>query len=114
MKESSNIISLKIDLDSQKVPESIAWKSDNNQEKGFTECKAFLLSLFEKESKETFKIDLWTKDMQMIEMDRFVFYSLKSMADTYFRATGNKELANEFQNFADHFGRQTNILKPIE
>jgi hypothetical protein len=46
------------------------------------------------------------------EMDRMVFHTLKSLADTYIRATNNKQMAEQMQHFAHYFGEKTGILKP--
>ena len=70
-----------------------------------------LLSIFDKEPLDTLKIDLWTKEMTVAEMDRFFFQTLKAMGDTYFRATKNKELAEQLQQFVQYFGEQTEILQ---
>lgn len=72
--------------------------------------KAMLLSIFDADTLETIKIDLWTSDFQVQEMDRFVFQSLRSLADTYYKATKNTELASEMQSFIQHFGLKTEIL----
>ena len=72
--------------------------------------KAMLLSVFDLERRETLKIDLWTRDMQVIEMDRFMFQTLRGLADTYRNATNNVALANAMQQFVDYFGRETEIL----
>jgi hypothetical protein len=48
--------------------------------------------------------------MQVVEMDRFVFQTLRSLADTYQRATNNNNLASAMQGFAEYFGEQTDIL----
>jgi gliding motility-associated protein GldC len=69
-----------------------------------------LISLFDREHLETVKIDLWVKDMQVGEMDRFVFQTLRGMAETYFRATQNTELAKDMQRFVQYFGEQTQII----
>lgn len=110
-----SVIEIKIGLNEDKHPESIHWKSsDNPENQGFTECKAMLLSLFDKEYLDTLKIDLWTTEMQVVEMDRFVFQSLRAIADTYFRATNNQQLANDMQLFVDYFGKQTGIITEEE
>ena len=102
-------ITVEIGLDEEKMPVEIKWKASDN--KGPSEaCKGMLLSLFNERTKETMKIDLWTNDMQVVEMDRFVYQSLRSMADTYFRATGNKELANQMQQFTFYFGQATGAI----
>ena len=104
-------ITIEIGLDKEHVPTSIGWmaEDDPNQET-FQECKAMLISLFDRETKDTLKIDLWTKDMQVTEMDRFFFQTLRALADTYFKATQNAKLAGDLQQFVQHFGEQTEIL----
>ena len=108
-------IEIAIVLNEDKHPETIHWKStDNPNGNEFTECKAMMLSLFDKEYKDTLKIDLWTSEMQVVEMDRFVFQSLRALADTYFKATNNKQLSNDMQLFVDYFGKQTGIITEEE
>jgi len=108
-------IKIKVSLDENKMPDRIHWhSSDNPDQKGDAECKAFFLSLFDKDHKDTLRIDLWTKEMQVSEMDRFVYYTLRGLSDTYLKATNNKELANHMQNFTSYFGEQTGILPNSE
>jgi len=108
--KSSDII-INVLLDDKQVPEKITWTASDRAEKEPQEVKALLMALFDKEHMETLKIDLWTKEMQVVEMDRFFFNTLKSMADTYMRATGNNKLAGAMQQFAAYFGKETEILK---
>ncbi len=65
---------------------------------------------FSARHKETLKIDLWTKDMQVLEMDRFFYQTLRGLADTYFRATQNKQVAEDMQRFVQYFGEQTGAV----
>lgn len=104
-------INIKVGLDEQNVPIRLDWQStDNPDSNAPQECKAMLLALFDKENLDTLKIDLWTKEMQVIEMDRFFYQTLRGMADTYFRATQNQELAKEMQKFVQYFGEKTEVL----
>jgi len=108
----SSTIELQIGLNEDKMPETIVWRSEDNPNgSDFFPCKAMSLAVFDKDTKDTLKIDLWTTDMQVVEMDRFVFQSLRSIADTYYRATNNQQLANDMQLFVDYFGKQTGILE---
>ena len=78
-------ITIKVGLNEEKHPQSIKWTSDDNPHgSGEQEAKAMLVSLFDKDYKDTYKIDLWTTEMQIAEMDRFMFQSLRAMAETYF------------------------------
>ena len=102
-------INIQVELDDKQIPELIKW-SATDQVGGEAEAKAILLAMFDKEHLETLKIDLWTKDMQVAEMDRFFYNTLKSMAETYMRATGNNKLAGAMQQFAVYFGGETEII----
>ena len=103
-------INIEVSLDDQQIPEQIHWSATDQQGSGNSEAKAILLALFDKEHLDTLKIDLWTKEMQVAEMDRFFYNTLKSMADTYMRATGNGKLAGALQQFAVYFGGETEII----
>ena len=109
MKEKKSTINLEVSLNEKNIPAQIRW-SASDQDGHWNECKAFLLSLFELESRDTLKIDLWTEEMQIVEMDRFVYHTIRALADTYIRATNNKPLANEMQKFAQFFAEQTKII----
>lgn len=111
-KEKVSTIKIDVHLDENKHPKKLMWNStDNPVEAADVECKAMLLSLFDKDHLDTYKIDLWTSEMQVIEMDRFFFQTLKSLADTYFTATRNQQMANDMQRFVQYFGEETEILK---
>ena len=105
-------INIQIARDDQNVPEQIKWQSTDGPTSGKSqEAKAMLLSLFDKDNLDTLKIDLWTKEMQVMEMDRFFFQTLRALADTYYKATQNAKLATDMQRFVHYFGEQTEILK---
>lgn len=72
--------------------------------------KAMLLSVFDMDRKETLKIDLWTKDMQVQEMDRFMFQTLRGLTDTYRKSTNNVAMSNQMAQFVEYFGEQTGII----
>ena len=109
MNTKTSTINLKVILNEKNIPTSIKWSASDQNGK-WNECKAFLLSLFELESRDTLKIDLWTEEMQVVEMDRFVYHTIKALADTYIRATNNTDLANEMQKFAQFFAEKTEII----
>ena len=68
--------------------------------------------LFDGVHQETLKIDLWTKDMMVSEMDRFMFQTLRALSETYFKASQNAALANEMQRFVQYFGEKTEVISP--
>lgn len=109
--EKSSHITVKVGLSAEKIPVKIEWMADDNpDDSSWAEIKAMMISLFDLNTKDTLRIDLWTKDMRVDEMDRFMFQTLRAMADTYHRATQNAELANEMQHFVDYFGKKTGII----
>lgn len=103
---------LKVQLDQENIPEEIYWKTDGAQQAEWVKAKAFLLSIFEEATKDTLKLDVWTRDFQMNEMDRFMYHSLKALCDTYSKATNNAELSNQFMSFVSYFGEKTEIITP--
>jgi gliding motility-associated protein GldC len=105
-------IDLSITLDDENIPEKIAWKStDAAMSDAEKEAKAFMLSIFEKDSLETLRIDLWTKELEIGEMNRFMYYTIRGLSETYLRASNNANLANDLARFAQYFGEETSILK---
>lgn len=105
-------IKIDITLDDKNIPDNISWVASDHPDGDHPHsAKAILVSFFDKEHRDTLRFDLWTKEMQVQEMDRFVYYTLKSMADTYFNATGNKELSEQMQQFAQFFGKTTEIVQ---
>ena len=111
MKKST--IGITITLDDKNIPERIDWQASDLEQNKEHEAKAMMISFFDKDHRDTLKFDLWTKEMQVQEMDRFVYYTLRSLADTYVKATNNNALANQIQKFAQYFGEETEIV-PIQ
>jgi len=95
-------IRINVSLDEKNVPEKITWEADDGTA-SLKETKAMLLSFFDDDHKETLKIDLWTKAMQVGEMDRMMFHTLRALADTYYKATQNAKLASDMQRFVQYF-----------
>jgi gliding motility-associated protein GldC len=109
--KSQSEIKINVGLDEEKIPVQLSWEapgSPGNEEA--QECKAVLLSIFDKKTLDTLKIDLWTKEMQVVEMDRFIFQTLRAITDTYYKATQNQKLANAMQQFVTFFGEETEVI----
>jgi len=96
-------IRLSVGLDENKVPESIRWSAEDG---GIEDqrAKAFMLTVWDSELRESLSIDLWTKDMPVDEMKMFFFQTLHRMADTYQRATADSELSEKIRDFSQYFG----------
>ena len=88
-------IRIDVNLDEENLPSFIEWDADDADFEGKQPAKGVMLSLFDGLQKQAMRIDLWTNDMQIDEMNLFMFQTLATMADTYERATNNKEIAEE-------------------
>lgn len=103
-------ILIKVFLDENKIPEKLEWSAiDGGVEK--EETKAFLLSLWDSNKNETLRMDLWTKDMPMDDMKVFFYQTLRSMAETFHRATNDEKMMLSIQDFADYFGEKMGIIE---
>ena len=98
-----------VELDENKVPEKLMWSAQDGGVE-LEESKAIMLSIWDSKAKESMRIDLWTKEMQVLEMDRFMYQTLRSLSQTYLKATQNKELAEDIAKFAHYFGQKTEIV----
>ena len=106
----SSDITIRVGLNAENVPVRIEWGASDRNNGQLDECKAMAVALFDKEHRDTLRIDLWTKEMQVIEMDRFVYQVLRSLGQTYLRATQNKELAEDLAKFAHNYDEKTEIV----
>jgi len=109
---SSSDIVVRIKLDQNRIPEQIEWKAAEAGQKDFADSKSVFLALLDKKTLDTSTLFLWTKDCQVSEMDRNLYYALASMTDGYYRASQNTELANEMRRFVQYFGEKTGIIQP--
>ncbi len=98
----SNIV-IDIDLDDKKVPEKIKWKASDSTINAAQNAKAVMISFWDGADKTALRIDLWTKEMMIDEMADFFYQTLTTMADSYKRATGQQEMADNMKNFAKDF-----------
>jgi len=100
-------IHIQVQLDENKMPSEINWSAPDNKPENARKAKAFLLSLWDGSDKAALRIDLWTKDMMVDEMEDFFYQTLMTMADTYNRATRHEDLASEMKNFAKSFFKKS-------
>jgi gliding motility-associated protein GldC len=110
MANSTSEINFYIDLDENKVPEKLSWSAQDggvNSE----EAKAIMLAIWDSKTKESLRIDLWTKEMPVDEMKLFFHQTLVAMSDTFFRATGDVKMSETMKDFCDYFAEKLEILK---
>jgi len=98
-------ISIEVGLDENRVPETLEWEASDSGMKR-SDSPVVFMSVWDKEAKETLRIDLWTKEMMMHEMQLFFVQNFHSMADTYQRSTSDEAGANRIRAFADEFEKE--------
>ena len=103
-------IKFEIELDENRVPEKLIWSAKDGGIE-LEETKAMLLSVWDPKSKESLRIDLWTKDMPVDEMKLFFHQTLVSMSDTYLRATQDEKMAATMKEFTNYFADKLNLMK---
>ena len=102
-------ITFDVELDENNIPERLAWQASDSDDKG--ECDATFITIWDKEDKNTLRIDLWTKDMTVDDMRIFLHQVLLSMSETFERATGDKVVASEVRDFGLQIGKKMGIIK---
>jgi gliding motility-associated protein GldC len=95
-------IALRVDRSVEGI-EGIRWEADEAPSPGEQQAGAMLLALWDPQTRNAMRIDLWTKEMTVQEMNEFVFQTLMSLADSYLGATRNQALAAEMKIFAREF-----------
>lgn len=104
MAENTKQIRIDVHLDENHVPERIEWEADDQP--GKNAARSAFLSLWDDRDRNSMRIDLWTKQMTTDEMKAFFHQNLLSMADTFERATGEKEMAGHIRAFGRYFGEK--------
>ena len=102
-------ISVHVGLNENNLPLAMKWTAkDGGMEDAA--AKAMLLSLWDPKEMGAMKIDLWTKDMSIEEMKQFFHQTLLTMADTFEKATGEKNICEDLRDYCYHFADKMNIL----
>ena len=108
MSKTSSEIKFTIELDQNKVPETLSWTAKDGGVED-EESKAIMLSIWDNVNKETLRIDLWTKDMPVDEMKIFFHQTLVAMADTFERATQDEKMSGTMRDFCDYFAEKLEL-----
>ncbi len=94
-----------------KFQEKITWSAPDG---GISNeaSKAVFISVWNHDTQETLKIDLWTKDMPLDQMNVFFHQTLVSMNETFFKATQNEKMTDSFKQFCDYFAENLKLHSP--
>ncbi len=101
-------IKIDIELDENRVPEKLNWTAKDGGIEN-EETKAMLLSVWDHKTKESLRIDLWTKDMPVDEMKIFFHQTLVSMSETFNRATQDEKMSATMKDFCDYFAEKLEL-----
>lgn len=101
-------IKIRVSLDENRIPEELTWSAEDGGIKNEA-AKAMLLSVWDSKTKESLKIDLWTKDMPVDEMKIFFHQTLVAMTDTFMKATQEEKMTATMKEFCDYFAESLQL-----
>ena len=99
MKKST--INFTVELDQNNIPERIFWDATEKPEPGQSETKAISVALWDHQQKNTLRIDLWAKDMPVMEMKRFYIDCVGGLAQSALSATGDEFMASRMNELCE-------------
>ncbi|MBT8317363.1 MAG: gliding motility protein GldC [Lutibacter sp.] len=108
--KSTSKIEINVGLDENKIPEKLHWTAQDSNVKD-QEAKAVILAVWDEKTKDTLRMDLWTKEMQIDEMKQFFHQTLVSMANTFERATNDTKMTATMKDFCDYFAEKLELTK---
>jgi gliding motility-associated protein GldC len=111
MTKKSQII-IDIETNENNVPESIHWTAEDGGVEN-AHAKAMILAFWDEASQNAMRIDLWDKEMTVDDMKKFFHQTLLTMADSFERATGEKNIAEDLRDYCYHFADKMGILPPL-
>lgn len=88
-------IKFTVSLDQNNVPDKISWDATDKPDHTLSDTKSISIALWDQQQKNTLRIDLWTKDMQVDEMKRFYVDCIGGLAQSTLQATGDEFMAGE-------------------
>lgn len=103
-------IAIEVATNENNLPEEIKWTAEGMDN---AKAEAMILSFWDKNEQSAMRIDLWNKDMTVDEMKKFMHQTLLTMADTFERATGEKNITEDLRDYCHHFAEKMGILPPF-
>ena len=98
-------INIQIELDDNKIPEKLTWSAVDGGIKN-EPTPLLMLNVWDAKTKECLKIDLWTKELPVNELQSFYHQTLIAMSSSYERATSDKKTADFLKEMAEEFSRR--------
>ena len=100
-------LKFEVELDENHLPVNIEMYADNSENE--SNIKALMISAWAAQTKETLRIDLWSKDMPVHDMLIMCHQSMMGMATTLEKATGHDKIAGALRDYCDFFAKETKI-----
>jgi gliding motility-associated protein GldC len=101
-------ITLTVTLDENNTPEYMEWSAPDGGVKEQS-MEAFFLSTWDKDAQESARIDLWSKEMPVDQMQVFVHQTLIGINASYLKATDDTQMGEAMQQFCDFFASERNL-----
>lgn len=99
-------IHIRVQRDAKNDIDSIRWSATDAPDPGPQDARAMVLALWDAGERNSLRIDLWTKDMTVEDMNDFLFQTLLTLADTYQNATNNADIMADIKHFAREFAEK--------
>lgn len=102
-------IHIEVDTDENQVPQRILWTAEDgsvNQR----ESKAMALAMWDDQDRTAMRMDLWTKEMSVEEMQHFVCQTMMTLADTFERATSDQAHAQAIRDFTEELAKRLGVM----
>jgi gliding motility-associated protein GldC len=105
-------IEIEVTTNENNLPEQIKWSA---KEGGvdIADAEAMILSFWDQKANTAMRIDLWTKEFSVDDMKKFMHQTLLTMADTFEKATGEKNISEDLRDYCHHFADKMGILPPL-
>ena len=101
-------ITLTVTLDENNTPEVMEWSAPDGGVKAQS-MEAFFLSTWDKVAQESARIDLWSKEMPVDQMQVFVHQTFIGIRASYLKATEDAQMGEAMQQFCDFFASERNL-----
>ena len=99
-----------LELDENNVPKKIIMNSSDKQAQNVL-LKSVIIAAWDEKTKETLRVDLWTKDMMINDMFIMYHQTLMSMANTLSKSTSQDKLAGALRDYCEFFAQETKIIE---
>lgn len=110
LKKSS--IDIEVLTNENNLPEQINWSAKEGGVENAS-AEAMILAFWDKSAETAMRIDLWNKDMTVDDMKKFMHQTLLTLADSFERSTGEKNMSEDLRDYCQHFADKMGILPPL-